>query len=122
MVRRVRRATDVVDNREIALGTNNRRCQPDTVGGDTKGFPTERRPEKKKIDKTTPWADVKKWVEESGITIGELAATEKEKQKAARLLYTYREIFATNILDIQETDLIEHEIPLIENAKPVIVP
>ena len=48
-----------------------------------------------------------------------MADTPERVEKAQRLLYTFRECFATSIKDIKPTDLIEHSIDLEPNARPV---
>lgn len=81
-------------------------------------FPTERRPVRRDIDWKTPMLEVDKWLKESGIVIGEMAETEDQKEVAARILWTWRNVFATDITEIRRTDLVEHHIPLVPNARP----
>ena len=42
----------------------------------------------------------------------------RKKRSARRLLYTWRDVFETDLLRIRQTDLIEHAIVLTPNAKP----
>ena len=42
----------------------------------------------------------------------------EEKRSVRRLLYTWRDVFETDLLRIRKTDLIEHTIVLTPNAKP----
>ena len=48
-----------------------------------------------------------------------MADTPERMEKAQRLLYTWKDCFATNVRDIKATDIIEHSIDLEPNAKPV---
>ena len=59
------------------------------------------------------------WFTRSGITIEEKADTPDRVSKARRMLYTWKECFATSVRKIKPTDLIEHFIDLVPNAKPV---
>jgi hypothetical protein len=48
------------------------------------------------------------WVASSGTTIGPEADTPERIEETRRLLYTWKDCFATKVQDIQATDLIEH--------------
>lgn len=93
------------ENKKYSLGT-----------GD--GFPTQRRPIQREMS-TDSNDIVNEWFASSGITIGIMADTNERIEKAKRLVYTWRDCFATSLKDIKATDLIEHSIELEPNAKPV---
>lgn len=81
-------------------------------------FPTERRPQRRPLDWKTEMDEVNQWVGESGIQIGAQAKTAEQKEVASRILYTWCDLFATDIADIRKTDLVTHTIPLKQGAKP----
>src|SRR5205807_8224522 len=66
------------------------------VFGRTRGYPTERRPidYRRDIDHDTPDRVIDKWFSESKIKIGP-KATGTEVREAKRLLYTWRDLFAS---------------------------
>ena len=82
------------------------------------GFPTERRPKLRPLTDTSLEV-IEVWIASSGVTIGLGADTPERVEQVYRLLYTWRDCFATRVQDIQATDLIEHSIDLVPNAKPV---
>ena len=82
------------------------------------GFPTERRPQKRALT-TASMEEVNIWFEKSGITIGPKADTPERVDRARRLVYTYKDCFATTIREIKATDLLEHSIDLEDGAKPI---
>jgi hypothetical protein len=82
------------------------------------GFPTERRPQQRELA-TIDQATIDDWFETSGISIGTIADTEAKRQRAKRLLYTWKDCFAKSLKDIQPTDLICHSIDLTAGAVPV---
>ena len=79
-------------------------------------FPTRRRPKLRTIEAVDSPA-VDQWFQNSGITIGN-GLTAEQKIKAVRLLYTWRDVFETDLLRIRRTDLIEHAIVLDKEARP----
>ena len=81
-------------------------------------FPTQRRPELRALS-DDPEEMVDSWFTKSGITIGAKADTPEKMSRAKRLMYTWREFFATSVREIKPTDLIEHSIDLLPNARPV---
>ena len=81
-------------------------------------FPTDRRPQQRDLSEAE-FSVIKAWFEASGIHIGAVAATEEQQYRAMRLLYTWRDCFALTVKDIKPTDLIEHSIDLVLDAKPV---
>lgn len=94
----------------------------DTEKKPTKGtekFPTDRRPKRRTTDWDTPIEQIRQWLKESKITIGKFADTEEKQEKAGRLIYTWRDLFANDLLSLQQTDLITHRIPLLRNVEPV---
>lgn len=93
-------------------------AEPDVVREGTLGFPTARRVVRRPLDIETTMFDVDEWFQRSGITIGSCAETEDQQEAAKRLCYTYRDLFAQDLSDIQQTDLVQHSIPL----KPGVTP
>lgn len=83
------------------------------------GFPTKRRPCLRDLDTTTLQDDVDKWFDNSGITLGSKADTPTRQAKARRLLYTWRDCFASKMRDVKATDLIHHAIDIKENSRPI---
>ena len=79
-------------------------------------FPTTRRPEARKLS-TESQEKIDEWVGNSGINVYK-GLTVGERQEANRLLYTWRDVFESNLLHIQTTDLIEHGIDLKADAVP----
>jgi len=82
------------------------------------GFPTERRPKQRSLS-LAPVDTIEAWFTESDITIGVKADTSAKIALAKQLLYTWRDCFARSVREIQPTDLIEHTIDLIPDARPV---
>ena len=79
-------------------------------------FPTTRRPAPRALsDERQEVMD--EWVEKSGINVY-TGLSENERKKANRLLYTWRDVFESNLLHIRTTDLIEHGIDLTKDATP----
>src|SRR5690606_2435230 len=66
-------------------------------------FPTTRRPVRRQLDESTPLHIVEKWFENSGIKIGSQAETPIQIEKAKRLLYTWRDVFSTDITNLKGT-------------------
>ena len=60
---------------------------------------------------------VEAWIKDSDITIESKANISKRLKRAQRMLYTWKNCFATIIRDIKVTNLIEHFIDLESNAK-----
>lgn len=82
-------------------------------------FPTTRRPIKREIlsRDSIADADIEKWFRSTSLRLGE-QLTEDERARAMRMLYTWRDVFETDLLRIRQTDLIEHAIVLIPGAVP----
>ena len=82
-------------------------------------FPTTRRPEKREVPDELLVAneEVEKWFRSTSLRLGE-QLTASERAKAMRMLYTWRDVFETDLLRIRQTDLIEHAIVLMPGAVP----
>lgn len=82
-------------------------------------FPTTRRPEKRDLipEEQVSSKEIEEWFSSTALTLG-TSLTGEEKDRARRLLYTWRDIFETDLLRIRKTDLIEHAIILEPGAKP----
>lgn len=59
------------------------------------------------------------WCNANKIFIRPKADTPNRVKKAQRLVYTWRDCFAKSVKDIQVTDLLEHSIDLMKDAKPI---
>ena len=81
-------------------------------------FPTERRPTHRPLT-TAPSEVIEAWFLGSGIEIGAMADAPERVEKSKRLLYTWRECFATSVKEVKPTDIIEHSIDLEPNVRPV---
>jgi hypothetical protein len=80
-------------------------------------FPTKRRPVERAM--STVGDDViDGWFQTCGVRVFEGLSAE-ETRKARRLLYTWRDVFESDMLKIKRTDLIEHCVELTPNARPV---
>ena len=82
-------------------------------------FPTTRRPQGRELVKADEGEKrkIEEWFGKSQIKLG-TQLTAKESWRAKTLLYTWRDIFETDLLKIKQTDLIEHAIVLLPGAKP----
>jgi hypothetical protein len=69
-----------------------------------------------------PQSVVDEWILASGVTLGSIIPNDLERDRVKRLLYTYREISATELHEIPPTDLYEHKIRLVPGTKPWPVP
>jgi len=58
------------------------------------------------------------WFSTSGITLGPVILDGVALHRVKRLMYTYREINATELKDIPPTDLYEYKVRLKEGTKP----
>ena len=80
-------------------------------------FRTTRRPQERQlveIDEVQK-GKIEEWFRGSQIRIG-TQLTEKESWRAKAMLYTWGDIFETDLLKIKQTDLIEHAIVLLPGA------
>jgi hypothetical protein len=80
-------------------------------------FPTERRIERLSLS-TDPQEIIDEWFESSQITLGPVIPDTTSRSKVKRLLYTYRELNATELSQIPPTDLYEHKVRLTPGTKP----
>src|SRR5205807_4776822 len=82
-------------------------------------FPTSRRPVNREIldESIVSTADINTWFESTSLHLG-ASLNGNEVAKARRMLYTWRDVFETDLLRIRQTDLIEHAIILTPGAKP----
>ena len=79
-------------------------------------FPTKRRPEKRMMF-DAPQAVCDQWVNDKGISIYEGLAPE-EHEAAKRLVYTWKDVFESDLVKKRTTDLIEHGIDPKPSAQP----
>ena len=84
---------------------------------ENKRFPTERRVERLPLS-TDSQEIIDKWFETSQITLGPVIPDTESRNKVKRLLYTYRELNATELSQIPPTDLYEHKVRLAPGTKP----
>ena len=82
-------------------------------------FPTTRRPVKREIPNEALVGDkeIEDWFDSTSLRLGE-QLTQRERSKAMRLVYTWRDTFETELLRIRPTDLIEHAIIFMPGAMP----
>ena len=82
-------------------------------------FPTTRRPVRRDIPDRALVRDetIEQWFRSTSLRLGEQLTTE-EKARAMRMLYTWQDVFETDLLRIRQTDLIEHAIVLMPGAIP----
>ncbi|POS83256.1 hypothetical protein EPUL_005456 [Erysiphe pulchra] len=80
-------------------------------------FPTNRRPlvrQMEEVDVRT----VENWVLSTGATLGPGIPDITRRERVLRLLYTYRDLNATELEHIEPTDLYEHKVRLKEGVEP----
>jgi len=82
-------------------------------------FPTTRRPIRRQVPDSAmvSEAEVTNWFQTTALSLGD-HLTSNQRAKAIRLLYTWRDVFETDLLRIRKTDLIEHAIILTPGAVP----
>jgi len=82
-------------------------------------FPTTRRPVKRQIVSLEAVSkdEIQRWFQTTSLKLGN-QLDEVQTSKAKRLLYTWRDIFESDLLHIRRTDLIEHAIILSPGAIP----
>lgn len=78
-------------------------------------YPEERRPAKRELLRTSQ-KEIDEWFLETGVKLGELSTT--ERNKVTRLLYTYRDLNSTDLKNLPSTDLYVHRVRLKEGTKP----
>ena len=82
-------------------------------------FPTTRRPALREIvaEAEVHITEIDRWFSSTALQLGD-CLTPDQQSRAMRMLYTWRDIFETDLLRIRRTDLIEHAIILKPGAKP----
>lgn len=94
-------------------------AEEDEFGTQRLGFPTERRPRSYRRKMKINCDDTDDaWISTFPKLIGELAQTPEQIHKARLLIATWRDLFVENIRDMPKTDLIEHRIPMYNDAVP----
>ncbi|KAI9776060.1 MAG: hypothetical protein M1816_005590 [Peltula sp. TS41687] len=95
------------------LGTN----EEQDSGHGTLGFPALRRPKEYRRSQITTASDnsIEESFNASQITIGPMDGN--ERREILRLLYTWRDLFVTDVRDIPPADLIQHRIPTHSRAR-----
>lgn len=88
-------------------------------GINTTGYPTKERPAvyRRNVDAHSSNETIEEWHRRSKIQIGE-AAVGEEREKAARLLYTWRDIFGDDLGSVPECKLAVHYIPTYPGSVP----
>ena len=81
-------------------------------------FPVLRRPQLRTLEISSPMSQVSAWFDTQGITFGDYLTSE-QTDKATRLFYTWKHCFVTRMREVQPTDLIQHSIDIVSNARPV---
>lgn len=76
-----------------------------------------RRPEQRPLSSASQ-EEIHEWFVKSGITIGPAAESPEQRDRAERLVYTWKDCFAFSVRDIRVTDLITHNVDLLPNAIP----
>lgn len=119
---RVRDSTDDVARiHEMRKGGWAYSAEEEEFGQQSLGFPTSRRPTAyrrtmvKQADES-----FEKWIQKFPKMIGELVTTDEQKRKVNCLIATWRDVFVENIRDMPKTDLIEHRIPIYQDAIPSV--
>ena len=79
-------------------------------------FPTDCRPIQRLLA-SEDQATIYEWFTNSQISVGELNS--KQQHQVERLLYTWRDIFTDDMLQIKECDLVEHAIDIKPGSRPV---
>jgi len=76
------------------------------------GYPTRRRPQsyRRDLDLETKLSVVEDWFDNSGIKLG-LGIMSSELEQAMRTLYTWADLFTTELGEMPVTDLVKHHIP-----------
>ncbi|RDW59800.1 hypothetical protein BP6252_12887 [Coleophoma cylindrospora] len=86
-----------------------------------KGFPTERRPaEYRRSLSAAGTLECKSWSDQHSGLVGDKVQSDEDHEKLARVLYTWKDIFITEIKDLPRTDIIEHKIPTRQDAVPYV--
>lgn len=90
------------------------------INNEHRKFPTDRHPQQREINLKDMPSDetLKAWAEAEKIHIGILVPSAEEKIKVLQLLWTWRDLGATDLKDIKATDLFQHRVRLKEGTKP----
>jgi len=86
---------------------------------EAKLFPTTQRPEMRSLigEEVVSFSAVEQWFASTALQLGS-SLTDTERERVKRLLYTWGDVFKTDLVRICKTDLIEHGIILEPEAKP----
>jgi len=80
-------------------------------------YPTERRPADYRRALISSASGIPTWFKDSGVKLGgQLTAPQKEE--AEKLLFTWKDLFASNIEEMPVTDLVVHRIPVYPGMQP----
>ena len=85
------------------------------------GFPTEWQLAEYRRQIQRNISEVRKTLWELGLSqlIGDYEMTEGQKREVELLIYTWRDLFVVDPMEMPTTDLVMHTIPTYNNAKPV---
>ncbi|KAI0995222.1 hypothetical protein K3495_g12960, partial [Podosphaera aphanis] len=106
-----------IGNKEQAPHTKSPKEQENGPQQPHVAFPTQRRPESLLIS-ADPQEVIDKWFDTTQCKLGSLIPNQKEVDQVKRLLYTYKELNATELSHIPPTDLYEHKVRLRKGTKP----
>ena len=89
--------------------------------GNHVGFSTEQRPAEYRRQIQRNVSEVRKTLWEFGLSqlIGDYEMTEEQKWEVELLIYTWRDLFVLDPMEMPITDLVMHTIPTYNDAKPV---
>lgn len=76
-----------------------------------------RRPRQRELSRA-PCDEIERWFEMSGIDPGRKCMTDGQLDKAKRLAYTWKDVFAFGLRDVRLTDLVTHSIELEPGSRP----
>ncbi|KAI0995731.1 hypothetical protein K3495_g12450 [Podosphaera aphanis] len=106
-----------IGNKEQAPHTKSPKEQENGPQQPHVAFPTQRRPESLPIS-ADPQEVIDKWFDTTQCKLGSLIPNQKEVDQVKRLLYTYKELNATELSHIPPTDIYEHKVRLRKGTKP----
>ena len=112
-------ALAVVNNGEEEIAVGNVMGTKALTRNKAQLFPTTRRPRTRLIasEDVASEKEITEWFASTELHLGSHLKKE-EVSRAKRMLYTWRDVFETDLLRIRRTDLIEHAIVLLPGAKP----
>ncbi|POS81837.1 hypothetical protein EPUL_006276, partial [Erysiphe pulchra] len=113
------KSSDDDENQTERLNPSKQAChQVEVQGQSTKAnFPTNRRPVRRSLS-NEPRELIETWFTSCQAKIGDLVPDEESRFQLKQLLYTYKDINATEISDLPATDLYVHKVKLKEGTKP----